>query len=338
MVGRGPEVLRQRHTWLAIGLFIVCLLPLVYLTLKFAQPNINIIMGDNATYLRKDTLAAGTYYLKQMPRQLGWATFLLAGGFIIGMAVKRSWHLPKVDTVLLLTWLVIGYLYFSAIALQEPRHDLTILLPLALFAVLFLNRALTPFGQHYATLAALFLAVATFSYTLAFKPVPYVKGYVEAAETVMEMAPENSTVLFSGQRDGSFIFDMRANPRRHDISVLRADKILLRLAILREWGFQDRRLTLETIYDLLNRYGIHYVVAQPDFWTDIPSMATLQQLLQDKSRFEEVRRIRVSANFPNLDRELVIYRNLGPVAAVPEPFSLEMVSIGRSFSGTPQVK
>jgi len=336
LMGRGPGVLRQWHIWSAMGLFTVCLLPLIYLTLEFGQVNLDSVAGARAEDLGRGHLGAWTYYLKQMPQQLGWATFLLGGGFIVGMALKPTWRLPKVDTVLLLAWLVLGYFFFSAIAVREPRHDLTALLPVALFAVLFLNRTLAPLGQRYATLAALFLAVATFSYTLAFKPVPYVQGYAAAAEAVLEQAPANSTVLFSGQRDGSFIFNIRAATSRHDISVLRADKILLRLAIERQRGFQDRGLTQQAIYDLLNRYGVHYVVAQPDFWTDIPSMAALQQLLQDNSRFEPVRRIKISANFPVLDRELVLYRNLGPVATVPEPLTLEMVGIGRSFSGTPQ--
>lgn len=83
---------------------------------------------------------------------------------------------------------------------------------------------------------------------------------------------------------------------------------------------------------MLNRYAVHYVVAQADFWIDIPSMLALQNLLHDSNRFELVQRIPVKANYNTEDREIVIYRNLGKVAAIPEPLSLEMVGIGRTFS------
>ena len=78
--------------------------------------------------------------------------------------------------------------------------------------------------------------------------------------------------------------------------------------------------------------GSHYVVAQSDFWIDIPSMLALQNLLRDSTHFELVQRISVKANYNTEDREISIYRNLGKVAAIPKPLFLEMVGIGRTFS------
>ncbi len=141
-------------------------------------------------------------------------------------------------------------------------------------------------------------------------------------------------VLFSGQRDGSFIFNMRAIgiEKEKNLSILRADKILLNLSIERSRGYKDRGFNEDQIYDLLNRYAVHYVVAQTDFWTDIPSMAALQNLLHDSMRFEVVQVIPVKSNYNTEDYEIVIYHNLGKVAASPEPLSLQMVGIGRTFS------
>lgn len=98
LAGRGPGVLRQRSTWLAVTLFTVCLLPLIYLTIEFGQVNVDSAAGARAADLGRGQLGAWTYYLKQMPRQLGWATFLLGGSFIVGMVVKPAWRLPKADT------------------------------------------------------------------------------------------------------------------------------------------------------------------------------------------------------------------------------------------------
>lgn len=71
------------------------------------------------------------------------------------------------------------------------------------------------------------------------------------------------------------------------------------------------------MHDLINKLAVHYVVALTDFWIDMHSMAALQNLLQDESCFEVVHRIRVKANYPTEDQELVIYRNLGKVADSP---------------------
>ena len=107
---------------------------------------------------------------------------------------------------------------------------------------------------------------------------------------------------------------------------------MLSLSIERSRGYRDRGFNEDAIHDLLNRYAVHYVVAQTDFWIDIPSMAALQNLLHDSTRFEVVEFIPVKANYNTEDREIVIYRNLGKVSISPEPLSLQMVGIGRTFS------
>jgi hypothetical protein len=64
--------------------------------------------------------------------------------------------------------------------------------------------------------------------------------------------------------------------------------------------------------------------AQTDFWTDIPSMAALQNLLHVPTYFEVIEVIPVKANYKTEDREIVIYHNLGEVASSPDPLSLPM--------------
>ena len=68
---------------------------------------------------------------------------------------------------------------------------------------------------------------------------PVVSGYREIADYVAGHAPPNGVVLFSGYRDGNFVFDLRAREDRRDISTLRADKLLLHVAIERRRGVGD---------------------------------------------------------------------------------------------------
>jgi hypothetical protein len=164
-------------------------------------------------------------------------------------------------------------------------------------------------------------------------PVPRIAGYREAVDLIADRAPAGSAVLFSGYRDGSFIFALRAREDRRDVRVLRADKLLLKIAVRRELGVEQMGYSEDEIADLLNRYGVRYVVAQPDFWTDLGEMRRLQAVLQSP-RFEAIARVPVTGNVPHDDRELVIYRNLGPVAPPGGAIELDLPIIGRSISGT----
>jgi len=72
--------------------------------------------------------------------------------------------------------------------------------------------------------------LATASLTAWARPVYFVDGYARAAAEVARLAPRGSTVMFSGYRDGSFVFNLRAREDRRDLHVMRADKLLLGVA------------------------------------------------------------------------------------------------------------
>lgn len=87
-------------------------------------------------------------------------------------------------------------------------------------------------------------------------------------------------------------------------------------------------MTTDRIEGLIKRHAIRYVVAETEFWDDLPSMAALNSLLRDTSRFAAVRRIETRSDYPNQDRELVIYEYLGEIDAKPMPLSAELVGVG----------
>jgi hypothetical protein len=80
----------------------------------------------------------------------------------------------------------------------------------------------------------------------------------------------------------------------------------------------------------MDDYGVSYIVAQSDFWTDLQTMANLQTALRSE-RFEEVARIAIAANVPVEDRELRIYRNKTPIAAERKKLRIDLPIIGRTI-------
>ena len=140
------------------------------------------------------------------------------------------------------------------------------------------------------------MIAASSLYSTLNRPVEYVSGYNQVALKIAELAPESSNVLFSGYRDGSFIFAMRAVADRDDMSTVRSDKLLLQIASRRELGVEEKDYTKDEIAKMINELAINYVVAQPDFWTDLNQMALFQELLEGES-FEEVERYQLLRNY-----------------------------------------
>lgn len=329
LVFHGASALRQRHTWIAAVLFLLGMLPLVFMTLKFGQANLQSVTSIGDAIASRLALDGWVWYAKVLPKQMGWPLLTLALLGIAVMAAQKRWRPPAKDLVLLSAWFLVGYLYYSAIDLKETRHDIFILLPLLVAAFIPLARLLP---KSAAGAAAILVGVAMLSQTVATRPVLRVDGYQAAADFIATHAPKDSVVLFSGKRDGAFIFNMRAHEERGDLSTLRSDKLLLKISVERRRGVGQADYSEDEIAGLLNKYGVHYVVAQSDFWTDLEQMARLQNVLRS-NRFEEVERIQTVANFNNEDKELRIYRNLGPVAQGPIQLQLDLHIIGRTVGG-----
>jgi hypothetical protein len=335
LYAKGWSELRRLPVLATAAFFLVALLPLVFLQLEFGSVNAASVLGSERDDAARSSLNAWTFYAAQLPRQLGWPVVLLAAIYVGGATVDRSWRLPGRDAVFLVLWLVNGYLFFSFIMVREPRHDLMALWPVVAFALLGLHRLLTAAGLGGASwsqrLAPLSLGALMVGWSLLAVPVPYVQGYKTIAEYVTQHSPADSNILFNGYRDGNFVFDVRVRGRE-DVGILRADKLLLRLAIERQRGVDVVETSRDELLDYFRRYRIRYVVSQPDFWTDLESMELLSRTLADTNVFRMVTELDLEANYNNTDKQLRIYEYLGEIADEPEPVSLEMVGIGRTFS------
>jgi hypothetical protein len=167
--------------------------------------------------------------------------------------------------------------------------------------------------------------------TVEFRPVHYVKGYAEAADFIAKNAPQNSKVLFSGYRDGSFIFNIRSREDRRDLSVIRADKLLLSVSVRRELGVTQKNLSETDINEKINQLGIHYLVVQPGFWDDLEVMKKFEHMLAS-GKFAEVARIPTPANYNAHEKELVIYKNMGAVNDHPSALELGLPIIGKTIN------
>jgi 4-amino-4-deoxy-L-arabinose transferase-like glycosyltransferase len=223
VMAEGRAAWRDRYAIAAACGAAVGLVPAIFVMLTFGARNIDSVSGvKGATPV--DSLAAWLFYPEALPGQFGWVTLILGAG---GLALITKRVLGQRDRWaygLLLGWILVGYVVFSVISVKEPRHGMMILLPLAVAAPLLLLSVLPrPFGEA----AGLALGIGSLVYTLIFCPVPRVEGYKQIAAYLAKNVPHDGVVVDSGYRDANLVFDLAAIPGRSDITIVRADKLLL---------------------------------------------------------------------------------------------------------------
>ena len=332
MVMRGWPMLRDRRVWVALLVGLLGLLPRILLTLKFGQANVQSVVAIADTPASRNTLAGWTWYAGQLPRMAGWPVLLLAAVGVVAGFRRPLPGLERAAAVLFPAWFVFGYVALSFVELKEARHGVILLVPIAIWAAVGLACVLRPLPEALRGVAGVGCAALLAVATMLFAAVPQVDGYREAARVAAGVAPARGAVLFSGKRDGSFIFAMRTATGRDDLMTVRADKLFLSVAVRRELGVRETSFSDEQIRDLLRDVGISVVVAQRDFWTDLGQMAALQRVL-DGPDFDEIDRIPVVANVPVEDHELRVYRARWDPRPARRDLVIDLPIIGRSVQG-----
>jgi len=332
LAASGWRVLRQGRVWVAGLLGVLGLVPLMILTLRFGQANVQSVVAIADTPASRRTLAGWTWYAERLPEMLGWPALAFAAIGLVGWLATAKLRGGRAETLLLPAWFILSYAALSFVELKEARHGVILLVPVAIWAVIGLRLLLSPTPSRLrgplAAAASILLAIGT----MAFAPVPAVGGYREAARFAAAEAPPGTAVLFSGKRDGSFVFNMRTATTRRDLMTVRADKLLLSIAVRRDLGVRETNYTDDQIRDMLRDIGVSIIVAQRDFWVDLGQMAALQRVL-DGPDFEEIRRIPVEANLPVEDRELRIYRARWDPRPARRDIAIDLPIIGRRVQG-----
>jgi 4-amino-4-deoxy-L-arabinose transferase-like glycosyltransferase len=328
----GFGVFRRRAVWGTAIFGIVALLPLLAITLRFGATNADLATGamEHMPILSAKSLL---FYAAALPDQLGWSVLVLAVVFLLLQTREGGWRDPLLLVGLLTV--IVGYIFFTPIAVKDERYTVFLLGPLAVFAVAALYRLASRYqpSPHLASAICLVFAVAVFGYGTLAVAVPRVDGFREAAEYVGAHAPANSTVLFLGRRSAAFVFDLRALGTRPDLAVMRGEKMLVRYKSGRQFGATPLPLSRADIEGFFPNYRIGYAVVQSGFWDDLAPVATMFAVL-NAPPCVTVATIPITANVLHDDNELRIVRNDGALAATAAPFAYDMPMIGTRFSGS----
>jgi 4-amino-4-deoxy-L-arabinose transferase-like glycosyltransferase len=326
----GWRVFRQRAVLQAAALGAAMLLPLVGIFFAFGSYNLDQAAAFSGAEASRWNIAELTYYARIMPSVISWPTLALACLYVLALPFAPALRLARADAIFLGSWLLVGYAFYSMIAVKEPRHILFITYPLALAAVLLIDRTLAKVSFRYAV--CLVFAAAILASTLTTGTVPAVAGTREAAESVAQLAPPETNVAFWGSRDGTFIYAMRAYSGRRDLGVVRLDKILLSdVTVYLEHGFKENVISPDELTDTLRDLHVQYVVYQTRYHDDLASVKALQEAL-GSDKFSEVERIPMTANYgKGYMADLVIYRMKEEVPRGRVAPAMQIKLLGRSL-------
>jgi Dolichyl-phosphate-mannose-protein mannosyltransferase len=328
-VSKGISLFKNRRLWFLVIICSIALIPLVILQYKFAGHNLENVVHRPDTTMDRWSIENLGWYLTRLPGMLGVVSLVLALLGLVTHFSGASYKAKKLEFWFGVIWFLVCLIAFSLIALKETRHGILILFPLALFAGIFFQ-SLAKFKVVQVCGGVTFIALAAYSGVYVNR-VQAVGGYLEAAQKIANIATPDSRVLFSGYRDGPFIFALHSVSPRPDVTVVRGDKLWFNIRIMPGFGLGERDLSAQDMRDLFYRYGISYFVVEKGFWNDVPVQKTFNQLMETDD-FEVVARIPLTGRVTQSESEIIIYRNLSPIKTTPDTMTINIPAVGEKVT------
>lgn len=225
------------------------------------------------------------YYFARLGETAGWPMTMLAAVGIFSLIRSRS----TPSGGLLSLWFIAWTAFASLIAAKEPRYFFFALPPLAMWAAscsgIYLGRLSV--GAVVTAFVAGLLLVS------AWRSPPARLPRYDAAVSALLNCGDPDLVLIDGVRDGQFVVDAYLNPAARDRLVpIRASKLLYARPSRERFGLTEFVHSPADVLQLLDRYGIRYVVMESALprthytEADAPARDVLRRTVADRDRFE----------------------------------------------------
>lgn len=328
---RKDRFAQLKTVWFWLGWLgaILALVPLVWLTFSFGMTTLSEnVMGD-AVQLGWLAAERWSFYIRSATRYLEWPLWVIAGAaFLWHCSQKRSLGLPL---WFFLIWMFLVYLGMSSMAWRSVRLGLCLAPPMVGLFLHILHQALSETRLWRPPLmVGLFLCYGIYG---MFRPGPQVASFAPVADWVQENW-HGDTVLYSGELNGNFIFQMRRLDPRHQRIVLRGSRVLAMARVMPRFGVKTLIASVEELRSLLDRYRTGILVVESSSKLEGTGKELLLAATRDTASFTKVREF----SLPALESEsgpvvrLSLYRyEHCPESSGPLEIRLESMTSGGSF-------
>src|SRR4029453_14025963 len=166
---------------------------------------------------------AWTFYLERISQLVAAPIVILVIG-MVGFVAFSSYR--RVELRYSGLWLAAAYVWFSVIAVKEPRHALFLIPPLVYLAVTAVTLAVATLNVQKRSISLALIVLAVVHTGLAFGlQVGKVEGFKEVAGFIRQIAP-GERVFYEGTHNGVFSYYVRAQDPRFEQSVVLGSKLL----------------------------------------------------------------------------------------------------------------
>ncbi|QEL15293.1 ArnT family glycosyltransferase [Limnoglobus roseus] len=321
-----------RDVLAAVTGILAALAPVYWLAYKTVgqQHALGATTGTNLTIVRHGWEQI-TYYPTGLIFQLGAVTAAFGVVGLLASFRRESWAKSRPYWALV----VVVYGCFVLLAEQETRHTIYWLPAWCVFAAEAALIPLRRFGKRGLTALAVVLVVGDAGCWTLRQPVPWVRGYADAARFVLDRTDGPGIVLFDGHFDGTFIYEVRTQDAARRLWVARGDKLLYAVksdpgAAYVEWA-KDEAAIAKVLDDLGPNF---IVVEEPPLKYTLPAQLQLRKVLREyPDRFERVAVMPIDSH--NIEwmegSELWVYQPKNRPAG-PRKLNIPMLWGGRDIS------
>jgi hypothetical protein len=323
-------------SWPAYLLLAVAMAAVAAHALKFGNLALSATVGTIGTGDQRGLTLLGVDRWLLYPRTLieTWGPPLTVLS-LLGAILPRRPHEDRLPLVF--AWLACWYLAVTLMIAgpNAPRYTMYAMPALGLLAARPLLWLQERHRWRVAGMAILATALAWNVWRTHDRPRPHVSGYRSAADQI-HATGTRGPLLFAGKHDGNFVFHLRQldTDRRH--VVLRADKILLSLAVHKYFGMQSHVSSTQDVEALIRRYGIEYVLVESPDVLELPEFALLDQLVRGAT-FDKVGSLPVHSGggaVAPASIEIYRYRDFTPVKNAE--IVIPLPHMGREIRFTPR--
>lgn len=327
---KGFKMLFEKKALISIALFLILVVPWVFIALKFQPERLGESFGNLGHYSRL-SIDNWVFYIKTLSLQMGLPLCVVAIAGLLYSTIKDR----RKEFVFFWIYSAVVYLFFSIVSWKDARYTLYYLPFLTLFAVYLVLSLKLLSGKKRAAfnLALLILLVGSTIFVSLSSHSEDFEAYSKAAAYVMDNPQPESTIFFLGNGNGNFIYNVRLLDDHRSAIVLRGSIYLTSFNIYTTWGSQDFLDDEQKIYDFFDEMGVYYVVVEEPVPFVDPSNNNSKYPV-----FTMFERMLESDNFSKLwsddvySRSLNIYRYERYKPITKDELTIPLFAIGRNVT------
>jgi hypothetical protein len=266
------------------------------------------------------------YYAGCLPGQIGWAAVAFGCAGIV-IAVKNGLRRSGPYAAMI----VATYFTFAFLGIVEPRHAIYWIPAFALFAVEGMRFASQWFGAWGRPILAGLIVSATFWATWQV-PVPYVRGYEDAARYVVDHNKGSPFCLIDTYLEGNLVYYIRLHDPHRRLWVLRGDKVFYGVLSDPSYAYVEHVQGQEALLSEIFRYDPELIVIEdPRIGPPLVMADFFRSVIRDHpKRFRLEATIPIETNRPEFaNATLKIYRNLLRNPASDRQIDIDMLWLRR---------